>query len=183
MELFRLIFYFYFQVENVTFPKRLSDHLPDLFLIGSSDDNKPLFQPFSSSSSKQSVGGEGGMKQHPPMKIFKKIVNRIAVKPKLGDPLVILFWKPLPTEILAKILSSPLEFQPSATMLKFKTKWEWEWSLGQLDLDYRRLVKRRIKKTLAEGPTVWHFALIRTVKNSILLNGHCRGLTSSSEKV
>jgi hypothetical protein len=91
MELFRLIFYFYFQVENVTFPKRLSDHLPDLFLIGSSDDNKPLFQPFSSSSSKQSVGGEGGMKQHPPMKIFKKIVNRIAVKPKLGDPLVILF--------------------------------------------------------------------------------------------
>ena len=35
--------------------------------------------------------GEGGMKQHPPRQIFKKLVNKNAIKPKIGGPTLAIF--------------------------------------------------------------------------------------------
>jgi hypothetical protein len=39
--------------------------------------------------------GGGGMKQHPPRQIFKKLVNKNAIKPKIGVPPWQFFLKPL----------------------------------------------------------------------------------------
>ena len=60
-------------------------------------------------------GGEGGMKQHPPRQIFKKLVNKNAIKRKIGVPPWQFFLKPLtpPQEFWQKHpVPPPLDFQP-----------------------------------------------------------------------
>ncbi len=116
-------FFFFLQVGKCFLSKKILRQPSDPLLIDSSDDNNLLFQPFSSFTFKGAHRRWGN--STPPWKFSKFFFSRNAVKPKLGDPLAILFWKPWPSEILAKILSTPLDFQPCATMFKFKTKWGW----------------------------------------------------------
>jgi hypothetical protein len=55
------------------------------------------------------------MKQHPPRQIFEKLVNKNAIKPKIGGPPQAIFPETLdpPLGILAKTsVPPPLDFQP-----------------------------------------------------------------------
>jgi hypothetical protein len=54
-------------------------------------------------------GGRGGVKQHPPRQIFEKLVNKNAIKRKIGGPPWQFFLKPLtpPLGILAKTSRTP----------------------------------------------------------------------------
>jgi hypothetical protein len=66
------------------------------------------------------VNGEGGKHKTQPPANFKKHFKKNAIKPKIGDPLVILSRKPWPSrEILTKILATPLlwTFNPCASIL------------------------------------------------------------------
>jgi hypothetical protein len=45
--------------------------------------------------------GDGGMKQHPSRQIFKKLVNKNAIKPKIGGPF---------RQFFLKALTSPKDF-------------------------------------------------------------------------
>jgi hypothetical protein len=52
-----------------------------------------------------------GMKQHTPREIFKKLVNKNAIKVKIGDPVVNFSGKHRPPKQKSK-LPLPLVFQP-----------------------------------------------------------------------
>jgi hypothetical protein len=54
-------------------------------------------------------GGRGGMKQHPLRQIFEKLVNKNAIKRKIGGPPLAIFPETLdpPLEILAKTSRTP----------------------------------------------------------------------------
>ncbi len=66
------------------------------------------------------VGGEGGMKQHPPRQIFKKLVKKNAIKCKIGGPPLQIFLKPLtPPRNFGKNIPYPLPWisNPCASMV------------------------------------------------------------------
>ena len=54
------------------------------------------------------------MNQHPPRQIFEKLVNKNAIKRKIGGPPLAIFPETLdpPLGILANTSSTPLDFQP-----------------------------------------------------------------------
>jgi hypothetical protein len=69
------------------------------------------------------VRGEGGMKQHPPRQIFEKLVNKNAIKRKIGGPPLAIFPEtldPPPPRNFGKNIPYPLPwiFNPCASMLE-----------------------------------------------------------------
>ncbi len=64
-------------------------------------------------------GGRGGMKQHPPRQIFEKLVNKNAIKRKIGGPPLAIFPETLdPPRNFGKNIPYPLPwiFNPCASM-------------------------------------------------------------------
>jgi hypothetical protein len=70
------------------------------------------------------LGGEKGDETAPPRQIFEKLVNKNAIKPKIGDPpgnFVLRAWTPHPG-ILEKFELPYLEFQPLCIYVNIITK-------------------------------------------------------------